>query len=335
MPKDRREAMARVTKPPNETPAEEAAREESERRANSLQRQPTFQNEKKSKLQLEGLGLSDFTRNPEFGRAKLLEALQTNDHEWVHLLVFEAEKKSLGWIHDGWYGQSPWITACMHGSTRSLKEMLKFRSVDKIKTTSAGQSPLFQAVNCDQLETVQWLVERRDVEGKELTNMPVYDLEQSTVDGRTPLWQAAYKGYKPICEYLISKGANVLRLSNPARQSHMAAKRFKADDVAHLLPHLDRVKIISIGNGHDLHRIHEGDAVEARYGGGKKFYPATVTKVHDNHTYDLLYKDGGVETSIEKKMVHKIVNEADLGEEAEEAEIKEVRREAGGASGEE
>jgi ankyrin repeat protein len=88
----------------------------------------------------------------------------------------------------------------MWGSTRCLKEMLKFRSVDKVGQTSAGQSPLFQAVNNNQLDAVKWLVERRDIEGKELTNLPVYDLEECTKDGRTPLWQAAYKGYRPIVE---------------------------------------------------------------------------------------------------------------------------------------
>ena len=126
MGRSKREAVL-LSKPPSETPEEEAEREAEERRKFSLKRLSTFHNEGKGEKSLEGLGLSDFTRNPAFGKAKLLSTLQSNDHEWAHLLFFEAEKKNLRWMHEGWYGQSPWCTACMWGSTRCLKEMIKVR----------------------------------------------------------------------------------------------------------------------------------------------------------------------------------------------------------------
>lgn len=88
---------------------------------------------------LDGLGLGDFMRNREFGRAKLLQCLQENDQEWTHLLFAEAKKKNAPWIHDSYYGQSAWSIACMYGSTRCLKEMVKFSSIDKTSPTSAGQ----------------------------------------------------------------------------------------------------------------------------------------------------------------------------------------------------
>ena len=48
-------------------------------------------------------------------------------------------------------------------------------------------------MNANRLETILWLLERKDVEGKELVNLPKYDLNEETLDGRTALWQAAYK----------------------------------------------------------------------------------------------------------------------------------------------
>ena len=48
--------------------------------------------------------------------------------------------------------------------------MVKFSSIDKTGKTSAGQSPLFQAVNANRYDTVQWLLERKDVEGKEVSS---------------------------------------------------------------------------------------------------------------------------------------------------------------------
>ena len=114
-------------KPPTMTPEEEAAEEERLSKLNRLKKMPTFHNEAKGKLALEGLGLGDFTRNREFGRAKLLKSLKENDHEWVHLLFFEADKKDLGWMRDDYYGQLPWSIACSYGSTRCLKEMVKVR----------------------------------------------------------------------------------------------------------------------------------------------------------------------------------------------------------------
>ena len=131
-------------------------------------------------------------------------------------------------------------------------------------------SPLFLAVNSNMIDTVEWLIARKDVEGKELAGLPKYDLEECTVDGRTPLWQAAFKGYREVCERLVAAGANILRLTNPANNMVMGRKQFKADDVAVLLPHMDRVKIVTIGGGRDLHRLLVGDEVEGKYRSGSK-----------------------------------------------------------------
>ena len=124
MGEPRRAAFADVGKPPSLTPEEEEAEEQKQRLLDSKKKEPTWMNEAKGKLELEGLALSDFLRNKEFGRAKLLKCLQTGDHEWVHLLFFESEKRMLKWMQEDFYGQSPWHVACMNGQTRVLQTML-------------------------------------------------------------------------------------------------------------------------------------------------------------------------------------------------------------------
>ncbi|GMH67521.1 hypothetical protein TL16_g04701 [Triparma laevis f. inornata] len=327
-------------RPPTLTPEEEAEEERKAVKLNRLKKQPTFQNEKKGQLALDGLGLGDFTRNREFGRAKLLKSLKENDHEWVHLLFFESEKKNLKWLHYDYYGQLPWSVACSNGSTRCLKEMVKFSGIDKIGKTSAGQSPLFQAVNGNKADTVFWLLDRKDVEGKELFSLPKYDINDVTIDGRTPLWQAAYKGFDHVAKMLIKFGANTLKLSKPDKNAHLYAKKLAADDICLLKPHLERVKVVSIGSGTDPHRINVGDEVDAKYKGSEKFYPARVTKVNDDHTYDVEFHDGAKEEGIDKKGVHKKVVEkveevveSDSEEEVEEEVEVEVEEVVGGGGG--
>ena len=102
---------------------------------------------------------------------------------------------------------------------------------------------MFQTVNAQKYDTLKWLLERKDVEGNELTNLPKYDLNEATLDGRTPLWQAAYKGYTEIAKMLVKHGANVLKLSSPSRNVHFSVSKLKPDDICLLLPHMLRVKV--------------------------------------------------------------------------------------------
>eukprot|EP00520_Triparma_pacifica_P004055 CAMPEP_0118655928 /NCGR_PEP_ID=MMETSP0785-20121206/13208_1 /TAXON_ID=91992 /ORGANISM="Bolidomonas pacifica, Strain CCMP 1866" /LENGTH=503 /DNA_ID=CAMNT_0006548735 /DNA_START=63 /DNA_END=1574 /DNA_ORIENTATION=+ len=325
MPSPRRGSFG--GRPPSMTPEEEVEEERKAMERGRLKRQPTFHNEAKSKLDLEGMGLGDFMKNREFGRAKLLKCLKENDHEWTHLLFGEAKKKNISWIHETFYGQTAWCIACSHGSTRCLKELVKFSNIDKTTKTSAGQSPIFQAVNANKVETLTWLLQRKDVEGKELVNLPKYNVDDPTMDGRTPLWQAGYKGYTEICKLLIEFGANTLKLSTPHKNQHFSSKRIKADDICLLLPHMERVKVVKVGDGEDIHTIREGDTVDAKYNGGEKFYKATVVRVNNNHTYDLEYYDGAKEQGVEKKMMHKIIpddyQEPEAVEDSDEEEEEE------------
>lgn len=94
---------------------------------------------------------------------------------------------------------------------------------------------------------------------------------------------------------------------------------------------MERVKIVKVGDGEDIHTIRVGDTVDAKYNRGEKFYKATVVKVNSNHTYDLEYYDGAKEEGVEKKLMHKILPEdyvepeavEDSSEEEEEEETKE------------
>ncbi|DAZ98959.1 TPA: hypothetical protein N0F65_000491 [Lagenidium giganteum] len=49
-----------------------------------------------------------------------------------------------------------------------------------------------------------------------------------------------------------------------------------------------------------------GDAVQARYKGGKKLYSGKVTKAHADGTYDIKYEDGDVETRVHPSLIEAI-----------------------------
>ena len=95
-------------------------------------------------------------------------------------------------------------------------------------------------------------------------------MDEQTLDGRTPLWQASYKGYGDLAKLLIKHGANTLKLSKPDKNAHFYNKKLRADDICLLLPHHERVKVLSVGSGTDIHRILPGDKVQARYKGSER-----------------------------------------------------------------
>ena len=99
---------------------------------------------------------------------------------------------------------------------------------------------------------------------------------------------------------------------------------------------MERVKIVKVGDGEDIHTIKVGDTVDAKFNRGEKFYKATVVAVNKNHTYDLEYYDGATEQGVEKKLLHKILPEGYVEPEAggssseEEEEEEEAKEEKGG-----
>ena len=297
-------------KPPSMTEAEEKEEEETKREESRLKRMPTFANEKFGVMDIEGFGLGDFCRNKAAGRAKLLKVLKENDPEWIHQLIFEAERKNLKWMHEPYYGQTPWMLATQYGSLLALKTLVKFSLVDKTTPTSAGASPLFQCVACGHLHVLAWFLSRKDVEGNVLLSLPAYDINGQTLDGRTALWQAAYTGRKDLCEALLAGGANPLRISNPGSAQTFLERKVQASDVCLALPKLERVKVLRVEGRNDA-LVRKGDKVEARYGGGAKYYPAVILNVDDKGRLDLRYNDGGKEFKIDPKFVNKLKVDSD------------------------
>ena len=205
------------------------------------------------------------------------------------------------------------------------QEMLKFSSINKTSLTSAGQSALFLAVNSNKIDTVRWLLERKDVEGRELTGLPVYDINETTLDGRTPLWQAAYKNYKEIAEFLIERGCNVLKTSNPGIVDKVLNRRVMIGDVVLLMPHKDRCKVVSVEGSEDIHSVKVGDEVQAKYKKSDKFYAARVVKIHAvvPPVYDLEYYDGATAEEVGRNAFHKEEKKV-LEEGKEESEEKKL-----------
>ena len=50
----------------------------------------------------------------------------------------------------------------------------------------------------------------------------------------------------------------------------------------------------------------EGQKVEARYGGKKRFYSGQITKVHGDGTFDILYDDGELELKVEHLLIRAV-----------------------------
>merc|ERR1719230_2314741 len=58
-------------------------------------------------------------------------------------------------------------------------------------------------------------------------------------------------------------------------------------------------------------KLEQGDKVEARHGGGSKWYPGTITRCRLNGSYDIHYDDGERETGVEKGMIRALDTEDD------------------------
>lgn len=80
-------------------------------------------------------------------------------------------------------------------------------------------------------------------------------------------------------------------------------------------------RIVAQGNASDVetkgkHVIHVGDEIEARFKGGRKWYPGVVRAVNRDGTYDVRYKDGDVENDVDATLV-RAVSVSSLASEAE------------------
>ena len=49
--------------------------------------------------------------------------------------------------------------------------------------------------------------------------------------------------------------------------------------------------------------LSEGTAVKARFMGGKKWFPGTISKVRSNGTFDIEYNDGSDESKVPRDMI--------------------------------
>merc|ERR1719230_809883 len=73
------------------------------------------------------------------------------------------------------------------------------------------------------------------------------------------------------------------------------------------------------GNG----ELSEGEAVLARHGGLKKWYPAKVGQLNGDGTYDLVYDDGDKENGVRRYRIRRKGDEApEAYEEGEEVDVR-------------
>merc|ERR1719224_269902 len=57
------------------------------------------------------------------------------------------------------------------------------------------------------------------------------------------------------------------------------------------------------GRGGSSKKLEQGDKVEARHGGGSKWYPGTITRCRLNGSYDIRYDDGDREQGVKADYV--------------------------------
>merc|ERR1719181_1194849 len=57
------------------------------------------------------------------------------------------------------------------------------------------------------------------------------------------------------------------------------------------------------GGGGSSKKLEQGDKVEARHGGGSKWYPGTITRCRLNGSYDIRYDDGDREQGVKADLV--------------------------------
>ncbi|XP_078357629.1 uncharacterized protein LOC144642530 isoform X2 [Oculina patagonica] len=115
----------------------------------------------------------------------------------------------------------------LKGDLKELRKELA-KDIDLLEgKNSQGMTPLFQAVSCNNLECVQFLV----------TSGANIDTRDNV--GRTPVALAAYQGWHDGLYYLLAKGANCLIADNCGRLPLHAATYFSSENSLEvLLQHL-------------------------------------------------------------------------------------------------
>ena len=103
-----------------------------------------------------------------------------------------------------------------------------------------------------------------------------------------------------MARLLLEKGAEVDRATKGGYTPLYVACRKGHVDVARLL--LERGAVLD----HVSSALCEGDAVEARYQEGRKYYPGKISRDCGEDKYDIAYDDGEDEKRVEARLIRRL-----------------------------
>ena len=107
----------------------------------------------------------------------------------------------------------------------------------------------------------------------------------------------------------------VRRTISPTRRGHEESKRNSFDDGPGLR-----------ARGNSTASLQEGDAVEARYRGGSKWYPGKIARERRDGTFDIAYDDGEREDAVASRNVRAVRGAAARGAQGAQGRDRDARR---------
>jgi ankyrin repeat protein len=127
----------------------------------------------------------------------------------------------------------------------------------------------------------------------------VVALLEEHLDSKFPLHAAANTGDVDAMTQLLDGGAEV-DAKKDGRTPLFVACEGGHVDAARLL--LERGAVLD----HDSSALCEGDTVEVRYRGRKRYYPGKISRDCGEGKYDIAYDDGERETRVEARFIRKL-----------------------------
>ena len=125
-------------------------------------------------------------------------------------------------------------------------------------------------------------------------------VEKGRWKGATPLLAACYEGHIDAAQLCLDHGADINLAADDGGTALLSACEKGHVDVARLL--LERGAVLD----HVSSALCEGDAVEARYQEGRKYYPGKISRDCGEDKYDIAYDDGEDEKRVEARLIRRL-----------------------------
>jgi ankyrin repeat protein/WD40 repeat protein len=249
---------------------------------------------------------AEVDRASEKGLTPLFLACQKGNDDAVRLLLEKGAEVNQA-VEGGW---TPLLIAT-HSGHSSMVMVLLERGAEVDQAVS-GWTSLFIACKNGNVEAARLLLEAGAEIDRAMENgatplsiasdkghSSIVALLEEHLDSKFPLHAAAKTGDVEAMTQLLDGGAEV-DAKKDGRTPLFVACEGGHVDAARLL--LERGAVLD----HDSSALCEGDAVEARYQEGRKYYPGKISRDCGEGKYDIAYDDGDKETGVVARLIRRL-----------------------------